>query len=117
MEMQTHKPAQLAKQGETSALAEPSYLRRLTSHAWNRTKELASVELVSSTVVGIFVGGLAGGFSWFGALYGAASFIATLILAFVIHLLLSPRDLEKLRQSEIAELKRLHAQEVATHQA
>jgi hypothetical protein len=102
--MQPRKPAQLAVQRDNATHPDPPYARRVAEHAWHRTKELASVELIASTAVGIIVAGITAGFSWSGALYGAASFVTILVLAFIIHLLLSPGDLDKKAHEEIARL-------------
>lgn len=70
------------------------------------------MELIASTIAGIIVAGVTSGFSWAGAFYGVVTFLGVLLLAFVIHLLLSPSALDKGRQEEKQRLlERINGQE------
>ncbi|HBB95544.1 MAG TPA: hypothetical protein DC054_09145 [Blastocatellia bacterium] len=81
------------------------YSDRLCEYAWKKTKERASVELISAIIGGVLVAGVTSGFSWIGALNGVLTFLAILVAAFVIHLLLSPRALDKKQRREKEQLQ------------
>src|SRR5712692_10290987 len=90
-------------------LSKKSYSSRLLKHARRETRKHLNVELIVSTIVGFAVGSMASGLSWAGAArgigYGALAFVAIIGVAFLIHLILSPRGLDIESQEETAKLE------------